>query len=224
MKSKLIFTSLLLLSCNAFAESALPNQELTPGVRDPRVTQENIHQTICVAGYTKTVRPDQKYTNSLKRKQMREYGYTNTDPRDFEEDHDLPLNLGGHPTDPKNLWPEPRENGMADKKDELEFQLQDLVCWHGLPLEEAQRAITTNWMEAYKKYGGKVYKGGKHKSGGSGFNEGHLDLSGKGHDNQHNSYADNGSKSEHEGGGEGLLTRLLNMFLNRTIRSIFHTY
>ena len=34
----------------------LPNARLTPGATDARVTQENVGQTICVAGYTKTVR------------------------------------------------------------------------------------------------------------------------------------------------------------------------
>src|SRR5664279_936918 len=44
----------------------LPDSSCTPGAMDPKVTQDNIDQTICVSGYTKTVRPPVSYTNSLK--------------------------------------------------------------------------------------------------------------------------------------------------------------
>ena len=46
----------------------------TPGVLNPDVTQANIDTTVCVHGWTKTIRPPTSYTNDLKRKQMREYG------------------------------------------------------------------------------------------------------------------------------------------------------
>ena len=46
----------------------------TPGVLNPDVTQETINATICVHGWTKTIRPPTSYTNELKRKQLREYG------------------------------------------------------------------------------------------------------------------------------------------------------
>ena len=38
----------------------------TPGVLNRDVTQENIKQTICVPGWTRTVRPAVEYTNALK--------------------------------------------------------------------------------------------------------------------------------------------------------------
>src|SRR5882724_10499869 len=43
----------------------------------------------------------------------------------------IPLGLGGAPADPRNFWPEPRtspEGWGADRKDELEFALNQLVC------------------------------------------------------------------------------------------------
>jgi len=55
--------------------SDLPNPSLTPGAIDPYITQQNIHQTVCVKGYTKTIRPPANYTNKLKKRQIREYGY-----------------------------------------------------------------------------------------------------------------------------------------------------
>jgi hypothetical protein len=48
----------------------------TPGVLNPEVTQATIGSTICVRGWTRTVRPPTEYTNELKRRQMREYALT----------------------------------------------------------------------------------------------------------------------------------------------------
>jgi hypothetical protein len=46
----------------------LPDPRITPGAIDTSITQENIHQTVCVKGYTKTVRPPAYYTNGLKKR------------------------------------------------------------------------------------------------------------------------------------------------------------
>jgi hypothetical protein len=56
------------------AGSGLPNPLLTPGAVDPRVTQSNIEETICVRGWTRTVRPPESYTEPLKREQINRYG------------------------------------------------------------------------------------------------------------------------------------------------------
>jgi hypothetical protein len=87
--------------------SALPDPRRTPGAVNPAVTQANIDSTICVRGWTRTVRPPKEYTDHLKRQQIREYGYTDHHLSDFEEDHLIPLEIGGAPADPRNLWPEP---------------------------------------------------------------------------------------------------------------------
>jgi hypothetical protein len=145
----------------AFAQSGLPNPALTPGaVNDtsmgtPVVTQDNIDQTICVSGYTQTIRPSASYTTMLKRQQIRQYGYLDRKLRDYEEDHLIPLALNGHPTAEENLWPEPRnpnDGWTVAKKDQLEVTLQKLVCAHLVPLEEAQQAIAKNWTAVYDKY------------------------------------------------------------------------
>jgi hypothetical protein len=107
----------------------------TPGVLNPDVTQATIHSTICVNGWTKTIRPPTSYTNELKQKQMREYGVRGS-TSDYQEDHLISLELGGHPTDPRNLWPEPYPR--ASKVDALENDLNDKVCSGELTLEDAQ--------------------------------------------------------------------------------------
>jgi hypothetical protein len=108
----------------------------TPGVLNPDVTQANINSTICVHGWTKTIRPPTSYTNDLKAKQMREYrvGGSRTD---YQEDHLISLELGGHPTDPRNLWPEPYPR--ASEVDSIENDLNAKVCAGELSLDAAQR-------------------------------------------------------------------------------------
>jgi len=44
----------------------LPDPALTPGAINSDVTQDNIHNTVCVRGWTKTVRPPSFYTTRLK--------------------------------------------------------------------------------------------------------------------------------------------------------------
>jgi hypothetical protein len=118
----------------------------TPGVVDSRVTQDNIATTICVSGYTKTVRPPASYTHDLKVRQIVEYGYTDTNLASYEEDHLISLELGGHPTDPKNLWPQPRSGDYpASKKDQVENLLHGKVCAGAMTLAAAQAAIAKNW-------------------------------------------------------------------------------
>src|SRR5436309_7293832 len=89
----------LLLGIGLPFASGLPDPERTPGIPNPEVTQDNIHQTICVSGWTKTIRPPTKYTNELKLKQIEEYGYTDKNPANYEEDHLISLQHGGHPID-----------------------------------------------------------------------------------------------------------------------------
>ena len=84
---------------------------------------------------------------------MREYGYTDINPKHYEEDHLIALSIGGAPDDPKNLWPEPRKSEWgASKKDQLEFVMYRMVCAHEMTLAEAQHAMATNWIEAWKQY------------------------------------------------------------------------
>ena len=108
----------------------------TPGVVNPQVTQATIGETICVRGWTRTVRPPTSYTNDLKLQQMLEYG-VGGDPSGYQEDHLISLELGGHPTDPRNLWPEPRPH--AEEVDRIENELNGKVCSGEITLAEAQR-------------------------------------------------------------------------------------
>jgi hypothetical protein len=134
-----------------------PDPALTPGAADPRVTQDNLATTICRSGYTATVRPSTSVTTPIKKRAMASYGYASDDLASFELDHLVSLELGGAPSDPANLWPEPwstrgrrhvaKELG-AEGKDVIENRLHTLVCNRTVTLSDAQRRIATDWRRA----------------------------------------------------------------------------
>src|SRR5919201_139151 len=123
----------------AGASRIIASWKLTPGVLNRAVTQHTIAETICVRGWTRTVRPPTSYTNRLKLIQMRQY-HESGSPSRYEEDHLIPLELGGHPTSPKNLWPEPRPR--AETVDRIETSLKRQVCRGMLKLAQTRRRIS----------------------------------------------------------------------------------
>lgn len=152
-----------LVGCFVYQASAastdwkLQIKKSTPGAINPDVTQSNIKDNICKSGWTGTIRPSSSYTNKLKATQLtttyasfvKLYG---ADLSLYEEDHLISLQLGGHPTDPKNLFPEPYAGNNARKKDVVETKLKRLVCDGTITLKTAQTAIAKNWVLAYNKY------------------------------------------------------------------------
>ena len=118
------------------SSAILASWTITPGVVNPDVTQATIVATICRRGWTRTIRPPVSYTNDLKRKGLRQYGLRGP-PSAFQEDHLISLELGGDPTDPRNLWPEPYPR--AAQVDKLENELNAKVCSGEISLAEGQR-------------------------------------------------------------------------------------
>jgi len=166
-KSSLLVTSGIVLAasvglsaCGAAVyteNSGLPNTKLTPGLVNPNVTQANIKSTICVSGWTATVRPPVTFTNKLKYDQLHSGYNLNGDLnlKDYEEDHIVPLEVGGNPSSPLNLFPEPRYIKLSSYlKDQLENQIHHLVCSGQLSLKAGQAIFLTNWEKGYAKYVG----------------------------------------------------------------------
>ena len=132
----------------------LPDSACTPGVLNPAVTPSTINQTICVSGWTATVRPPTSYTNPLKQQGIIDYGYSDTSMADYEEDHFVPLELGGSPRDPANLWPEPHAGTPnAYSKDTVENRLKRAVCDGEAGLRAAQDALISDWTTAEQVLG-----------------------------------------------------------------------
>jgi hypothetical protein len=130
----------------------LPDRACSPGAADPRVTQSNIQSTICVSGYTATVR---NVPTSEKNAVYSEYGIVHHAPYSYEVDHIVSLELGGSNTI-ANLFPEAYagQNG-ARVKDVLENRLHRQVCSGQLTLRQAQTAIAVDWLAASARYDAK---------------------------------------------------------------------
>jgi hypothetical protein len=122
------------------ASVVLPDPVLAPGAINPAVTQANIRKTICVHGWTKTVRPPESYTTALKVQQMRQYHLPGS-TSDYQEDHLISLEMGGSPTDPRNLWPEPYPRAAV--VDKIENELNAKICSGKLTLAQARHEEST---------------------------------------------------------------------------------
>lgn len=117
------------------------------------VTQETIGSTICKSGWTKSVRPSSHYTNWVKGQMAAYYGIPEQKLREYELDHIVPLELGGHPYAPENfqlqLWV--GADG-ARAKDVVETWLKRMVCAKKVSLINAQVCVVTEWAKCKALY------------------------------------------------------------------------
>lgn len=134
----------------------LPDKTLSPGVINPEATKE----IICVKGYTsgldKHGNKVRNVSEATKNEVFKRYKL-NKNASHFEIDHIISLELGGK-NDISNLYPESYDTKPynAHTKDRLENVLHKKVCNEEITLQEAQKAISTNWIDAYKKYIGDI--------------------------------------------------------------------
>jgi hypothetical protein len=144
-------------SCHARGSNLLelPDPRCTPGALNPAVTPGTLSSTICMRGWTSTVRPAESVTEPEKLASMAAYGLRTRASAD-EYDHLVPLELGGAVNDPRNLWPEPdyatRAGFYLNPKDRLERVLNRLVCSGRMSLARAQLLIARDWAKAYRSY------------------------------------------------------------------------
>src|SRR5439155_4283424 len=84
----------------------------------------------------------------LERDLLKTYGLR-LQPVATELDHFIPLELGGNPTDIRNLWPQPyKPLPGAKEKDWLENHLKSEVCAGTMTLAAAQDLIRADWAAA----------------------------------------------------------------------------
>lgn len=122
-----------------FIAAAYPDPKLTPG---EILTQDA--KTVCVAGYSQTVRHT---SAALKNKIYKNYHALKKKGSCCEADHLVSLELGGADTE-KNLWPQSYPD--AYHKDKIENYLHREVCAGRMDLKEAQAEIY-HWEEIYNK-------------------------------------------------------------------------
>lgn len=125
-------------------------------VLNPNVRQDTIMQTICVSGWTATIRPPVSYTNPLKWQQMVTEGFASSTADaqakagNYEEDHRMPLEGGGAPSDPSNLSPELHPGSFT--KDAAENQMKADVCSGRKTLIQAQIDFIKQFLAPYPGY------------------------------------------------------------------------
>jgi hypothetical protein len=132
------------LSLRILCAQAKPDEKLTPGALDPKVTGQTIEKTICRHGYTAAVRD---VSEATKKEVMARYGLDPRNLHDYEIDHWVSLEVGGLNTI-TNLWPQPIAE--AREKDVVETWLHRQVCKGAMTLKEAQSEIPL-WPQVYKK-------------------------------------------------------------------------
>ena len=122
-------------------------------VFNPDVRQDTIDETICVKGYTKSIRPSALYTNGVKEILLLDGGIDTAKSDEYQLDHLISLGLGGHPRARGNLALQRLDGDEgAKRKDRLEVKLQCLVCSRQVSLSTAQDAIYLDWIAAYHYY------------------------------------------------------------------------
>ena len=138
IRSYIISSVMIIFSIgHAYAE----NLPLNPNVR-----QDTLDQTICVRGYTRTIRPPANVTNTIKYEMLRAWGYSADAIHDFILDHKIPLSLGGAPNDLRNFTLQTEET--SKDKDRVELCLSRTVCAGKISLAQAQKEIWMNWKGA----------------------------------------------------------------------------
>jgi hypothetical protein len=137
-------TAALLVTAPAMAQAIVPDPTLTPGAV----------RTTDVADICSTPTSSLRHWSRARDDHiLAEYGLQPGPPPDYEVDHLVPLCLGGADDD-ANLWPEPRRSiepeWPAERKDDLERRLCQMVCSGELDVAEAQGEIASDWTGSYR--------------------------------------------------------------------------
>ena len=134
-------------SCGHAPDALYPDPALTPGAVFTGVTAKDV----CTVGYSSSVR---SVSSAEKAQVFARYGLTDKSGT-YEVDHFISLELGGS-NDVTNLWPEPyAPSGVgAHDKDGVEAHLHAQVCSGAMTLEEAQKAIATDWYAVFREMNG----------------------------------------------------------------------
>jgi hypothetical protein len=146
MKRPAIAMLAMLIARPAFSQAIAPDPTITPGV--VRTTDAF---DVCEHGTRQLRHMTRDRSDAI----MAVYGLPGGPHPAYEIDHLIPLSIGGSDDD-RNLWPEPRRMvesvWNAERKDELEMRLRNLVCAGQIEITLAQRTIAEDWTDAYRKF------------------------------------------------------------------------
>lgn len=144
--NRIILAAMLVTSASAHAaEYSKPDPSLTPGAVASTDSVE-----ICASdGFPGSAysRAHRTTTKDDRRADFARYGIPWSERRGYEDDHLVPLCLGGADV-PSNRWPEPIAEARI--KDELEGEACRSVCRGAVPLATAQEWFLGDWSAAYR--------------------------------------------------------------------------
>jgi hypothetical protein len=138
----------LLLAGPAMAQAVIP---------DPTLTHGAVRTTDVGAICSTPTGELRHWSRERDDRILAAYGLPPGPPKDYEIDYLTPLCLGGGADTDANLWPQPRRSiepeWNAERKDDLEHRLCQLVCARELDAREAQkRLIAEDWTAAYRRF------------------------------------------------------------------------
>lgn len=133
---------ILIFPINAFAFGSLSKS----------VTQGNIDKTVCVPGYSASIRPDVTITNKIKLKMIDNKKIPRSEISKYQLDHIVPLSVGGAPLDINNFQLQPYfgEINNAKAKDAVEHKIHSDLCKGKISLVNAQNIFLENRWKFYQ--------------------------------------------------------------------------
>ena len=128
-----------------------PIPDQSPGCTPGMVATTDVADVCSHDGGSYSVRHRLSQNPETKREVLAKYGLSMSDARLVEDDHDIPLCLGGS-DNIANRWPQPRDGEWkSGQKDELEAFACREVCHGHVPLATAQGwfLAPSDWRAAY---------------------------------------------------------------------------
>ncbi len=127
-----------------------PKIKITPKITSKNY-QDNLPQTLCVGGQVSSAHSSYFWGKPGKL-QLCKFSYMETSSKNYEEIRLAPPSVGGNPSDPRNLWPQPQISAWdAAQKERRKFVTSRMVCTQEITLAEIQQAISANLIEVWKK-------------------------------------------------------------------------
>jgi hypothetical protein len=123
----------------AFGDPAADRAPVPGSVTVPEPTMAQL----CTGGYVKKTTPSAAVTNPIKASLLAESSFADRDPSHYVLDQLIPIELGGAPTDARNLWLQ--TEAMAAVKERDERRLRTELCAGRITLAAAQTQMVTNW-------------------------------------------------------------------------------
>jgi hypothetical protein len=121
---------------------ARPNPRLTPGV-------VAVRDVTAVCQQPKRTRAAIPYAQQ--QAIFYEYRIGSQASSNYGLDYLVPLQLGGS-TVLANIWPAPVTGIGFHEKEQLNYRLRLLVCQGGMPLDQAQQQVVSDWYALWIKY------------------------------------------------------------------------